>query len=327
VLEADVEIDRREFTVAVTLTVAPGERLALFGPSGSGKTTTLETIAGLVAPRRGRVALAGRELTQTWAPRRHVPPWRRGVGLLRQDPGLFPHLTVAQNLRYGAGPRPDAQRLAGIADRLGIGGLLDDWPRAVSGGQAHRVALGRLLLAHCDALLLDEPYTGLDAGLRRDLTELVRSVVAERKVPAILVAHELAQAQAFADRLAVLDLGHILQCGPPDEVVRWPASRRVAELVGYQGFVPRPGGTLAGVHPERVAVGADSGRGLVLTGRITAARPAGAGWEAEFGGPGGAMIRFFLPDRPETGGELAITLLDPPLFGADGAELPHQVRA
>ena len=112
-LEADVEIDRREFTVAVTLTVAPGERLALFGPSGSGKTTTLETIAGLVAPGRGRVALAGRVLTQSWAPRHHVPPWRRRVGLLRQDPGLFPHLTVAQNLRYGAGPRADAQRPGG----------------------------------------------------------------------------------------------------------------------------------------------------------------------------------------------------------------------
>jgi len=85
--------------------------------------------------------------------------------------------------------------------------------------------------------------------------------------------------------------------------------------------------TVAGVHPERVAVGADPGRGLVLTGRITAARPAGAGWEAEFGAPGGTMIRFFLPDRPETGSEMAITLLDPPLFGADGAALPHQVRA
>ena len=111
-LEADVEIDRREFTVAVKLAVAPGERLALFGPSGSGKTTTLEAIAGLVAPRRGRVSLAGEVLTQTWAPRHAVPPWRRGVGLLRQDPGLFPHLTIAQNLRYAAGPRPDGEHLA-----------------------------------------------------------------------------------------------------------------------------------------------------------------------------------------------------------------------
>ena len=328
-LEADVEIDRREFTIAVTLAVAPGERLALFGPSGSGKTTTLETIAGLVAPRRGRVALAGRVLTQTWAPRHAVPPWRRGIGLLRQDPGLFPHLSIAQNLRYGAGPQPDGEHLTRVATQLGIGGLLGSWPQEVSGGQAHRVALGRLLLARCDALLLDEPYTGLDAGLRRDLTDLVRSVVTDREVPGVLVAHELAQAQAFADRLAVLDRGHILQCGPPDEVVRRPASRRVAELVGYQGFVPAgAAGTVAGVHPERVAVGAEPGRGLVLTGRIMTCRPAGASWEAEVRTADGGDMRILLPGRPEDGGgEFAITLLDPPCFGPDGVLLAHQVRA
>ncbi len=311
-LEADVEIDRREFTIAVTLAVAPGERLALFGPSGSGKTTTLETIAGLVAPRRGRVTLAGRVLTQT--PHLAVPPWRRGIGLLRQDPGLFPHLTIKQNLLYGA--HHDGAELARIAAELGIGGLLADWPRQVSGGQAHRVALGRLLLARCDALLLDEPYTGLDAGLRRDLTDLVRAIVAERKVPAVLVAHELAQAQAFADRLAVLDRGRVLQSGPPDEVVRRPVSRRVAELVGYQGFVP-VGDCLAGVHPERVTPGADPGRGVVLTGRVLACRPAGASWEAEIA-VADATIRILLPERPAgTGDELVMTLLDPPCFGPD----------
>ena len=109
-LDADVEVDRREFTVAVALRVAPGERLALFGPSGAGKTTVLEVIAGLVPPRRGRVVLGGRVLTQTSAPRRAVPPWQRRVGLLRQDPGLFPHLTVRQNLEYGAGPHGGAPR-------------------------------------------------------------------------------------------------------------------------------------------------------------------------------------------------------------------------
>ncbi len=331
-LEADVEIDRREFTVAVTLAVAPGERLALFGPSGSGKTTTLETIAGLVAPRRGRVALAGRVLTQTWAPRRAVPPWRRGIGLLRQDPGLFPHLTVAQNLRYGAGPRPDDAAMLRIAAELGVDRLAGEWPRQLSGGQAHRVALGRLLLARCDALLLDEPYTGLDAGLRRALTDLVRSVAADREVPSVLVAHELAQAQAFADRLAVLDRGRILQSGPPDEVVLRPVSRRVAELVGYQGFVPvgggghAPAGAVAAVHPERVAPGAQPGRGVVLAGRVLACRPAGAGWEAEIQA-GGGSIRCRLADRPaHDGGELVITLLDPPCFGPDGALLPRTDR-
>jgi ABC-type sulfate/molybdate transport systems ATPase subunit len=330
VLEAEVETDRREFTVVVALSIAAGERLALFGPSGSGKTTTLETIAGLVAPRVGRITLAGRVLTQT--PQLAVPPWRRGIGLLRQDPGLFPHLTVGQNLRYGAGPRPDREQVGRIAAQLGIGGLLEHWPGEVSGGQAHRVALGRLLLARCDALLLDEPYTGLDAGLRRDLTDLVRAAVAERAVPAILVAHELAQAQAFADRLAVIDRGRILQSGPPDEVVRRPASRRVAELIGYQGFVPVDGygpGALAGVHPERVLAGSVPGRGPVLTGRVTGSRPAGAGWETELT-VAGATVRCLLPERPASdGAELVVTLLDPPLFGPDGTLLPRpdQVRA
>ncbi|HEV3295779.1 MAG TPA: ABC transporter ATP-binding protein, partial [Streptosporangiaceae bacterium] len=232
-LEAEVEVDRREFTLAVNLRVAPGERLALFGPSGAGKTTALEVIAGLVPPRRGRVVLGGRVLTQTAPPRRAVPPWQRRVGLLRQDPALFPHLTVRQNLEYGTGPRPDQGRTERLAASLGIDGLLAARPAALSGGQAHRAALGRLLLARCEALLLDEPYTGLDTGLRRVLTDLVRSLAADRDIPIVLVAHELAEAQAFADRIAVLDAGRLLQDGAADTVVRRPASRRVAELVGY----------------------------------------------------------------------------------------------
>ena len=237
-LEADVEVDRREFTVRAAIRVAPGERLALFGPSGAGKTTLLEAIAGLVPPRRGMVALDGRELTRTQRPAVSVPAWRRQVGLLRQDPGLFPHLSVRDNLAYGRGVDPAGSELAELASALGIGELLQAMPVRLSGGQQHRVALGRLLLAHCRALLLDEPYSGLDAALRRSLTALVVAMVSERGVPAVLVAHELADAQAFAHRMAVLDRGEVLQAGAPDEIVRRPASRRVAELVGYLGFVP-----------------------------------------------------------------------------------------
>jgi molybdate transport system ATP-binding protein len=329
VLEADVEVDRRDFTVAVALRVAPGERLALFGPSGAGKTTALEMIAGLVPPRRGQVVLGGRVLTRTSAPRVAVPPWRRRVGLLRQNPGLFPHLTVRQNLEYGAGRAPDPARTVRLAADLGIEGLLADRPARLSGGQAHRVALGRLLLARCDALLLDEPYTGLDTSLRRALTELVRSLAADAGVPVVLVAHELTEAQAFADRLAVLDAGRLLQDGGAGEVVRRPASRRVAELVGYLSFVPIAtggDGAVAGVHPERVVPGAHPERGLVLSGQVRALHPAGAGWEAGLAA-GPEVVWCQLAEAP--GREATVTVLDPPCFGQDGMFQPWsaQVRA
>ena len=226
VLNADVEVDRRDFTVRATLAVADGERVALFGPSGAGKTTVLEAVAGLVGLRRGVVELGGRVLTAAGAGAGQVavPPWRRRVGLLRQDPGLFPHLSVQANLTYAKSAAPDAAELAAIAAQLGIEGLLPAMPARLSGGQQHRVALGRLLLAHCDALLLDEPFASLDAALRRTLTALVKDLAAQRSVPALLVTHQLSDAQAFADRLAVMDQGEVLQVAAPDELVLAPAS-------------------------------------------------------------------------------------------------------
>jgi len=335
VLEADVEVDRREFTLRAAIRVAPGERLALFGPSGAGKTTLLEVIAGLVPPRRGRVVLAGRVLTSTDPPRRAVPSWQRRVGLLRQDPGIFPHLSVRANLAYAPAADPGGAELAELAGQFGLSGLLAAMPARLSGGQAHRVALGRLLLARCDALLLDEPYTGLDASLRRSLTGLVSGLVTDRQIPSVLVAHELADAQAFADRLAVIDQGVLLQDGPPAEVVLRPASRRVAELVGYLGFVPvrRPGAVrpdggdlVAGIHPERVTAGAHPDRGVVLTGIIVGGRPSGAVWEADLL-IGTAEVTCRLPDRPaRADGDLVVTALDPPCFGADGAAVPEPGR-
>jgi molybdate transport system ATP-binding protein len=337
VLEADVEVDRREFTLRAAIAVEPGERLALFGPSGAGKTTLLETIAGLVQPRRGLVRLDSRVLTRTARPRVAVPPWQRQVGLLRQDPGLFPHLTVHANLGYARQVDPAGAELDELAGALGIGDLLAAMPARLSGGQQHRVALGRLLLARRGALLLDEPYSGLDAVLRRTLTSLVVRLVTERRVPAVLVAHELADAQAFANRMAVLDVGTVLQVGEPDEVVLRPASRRVAELVGYLGFVPvrrEPGAAgagrsailaesagadwQAGVHPDRVVAGALPDRGLVLAGPVIASRPAGAGWEADMMA-GGTIVTCRLADRPAGAGrELVVTAIDPPCFGRDG---------
>jgi ABC-type sugar transport system ATPase subunit len=328
VLNADVEVDRRDFTVRATLAVADGERVALFGPSGAGKTTVLEAVAGLVGLRRGVVELGGRVLTAagtgSGAGQVAVPPWRRRVGLLRQDPGLFPHLSVQANLTYAKSAAPTAAELAAIAGQLGIEELLPAMPARLSGGQQHRVALGRLLLARCDALLLDEPFASLDAALRRTLTALVKDLAAQRSVPTLLVTHQLSDAQAFADRLAVMDQGEVLQVSAPDELVLAPASRRVAELVGYLGFVPaaQPG-LVAGVHPDRVAAGADPARGLVVTGTVAGARPSGAGWEADLRA-GDAAFTCRLPGPP-AGEQVTVTVLDPPYFGPGGQRIESDV--
>ena len=333
-LEADVELDRREFRLAAAFTVAAGQRLALFGPSGAGKTTILEVVAGLLEPASGTRDAGRPGADPDRAPRRQVPPWQRRVGLLRQDPALFPHLSVRQNLAYAARARPGPaaagpDEITRIAERLGLGGLLDDRPARLSGGQAHRVALGRLLASRCDALLLDEPYTGLDASLRRDLSDLVRELVAARQVPSVLVAHELEAAQAFADQMAVLDHGQIRQTGTPAEVVAAPVARRVAELVGYRSFVPLAGaaeGVVAGVHPDRVVAGRHPGRGVVLAGPVRSCRPSGAGWEATIE-TAGTLVPAQLRELPGDGPDLAFTVLDPPCFGPDGLRVsrPEEV--
>jgi ABC-type sulfate/molybdate transport systems ATPase subunit len=357
VLDVDIEVDRREFTVAARFRAGPGERLALFGMSGAGKTTVLEAIAGLVGVRRGHVVVAGRTLTST-EPAVAVPVWRRRVGLLRQDPALFPHLSVRENLLYAPGAGSRTAELADLAGRLGLAGLLDARPAALSGGQAHRAALARLLLAHCDTLLLDEPYTGLDAATGRQLTMVLRELVAARGIPAVLVAHELAEAQAFADRIAVIDRGRIIQVAAPHEIVLHPAVRRVAELVGYHGFVPVTpesseavgsvavggaavggaagdgeaggrGGAVVGVHPGRVQPGAHPGLGVVLRGKVRTWRPLGAGWEADMEVGGATVGGHFAEQVAAEGESLTFTAVGAPIFGADGRLLAHseEVRA
>ncbi|HEX4213126.1 MAG TPA: ABC transporter ATP-binding protein [Candidatus Dormibacteraeota bacterium] len=319
-LRVAIEVERRRFQVAADFEVAAGERMSLFGPSGSGKTTILETITGLVRPRTGEIRLGDRILLRTAAPAMDLPVWRRRVGLLRQNPALFPHLSVDQNLTYGQGRRR-AQDPEELIRRLELGDLGRARPAQLSGGQAHRVAAARLLLADHDALFLDEPYTGLDRRLARLLTDLIRDTAERRHLPTVMVTHELPEAQAFADTMAVLDEGRVLQRGHASEIVRRPASRRVAELVGYVDFLGLPEGGTLGLHPDRIRPGASPGLGRVLRGTVRRRRPSGAVWEADLevaSSPTATLTCRFDDVPPDPGADCEVTLLDPPRFDRDG---------
>lgn len=334
-LDVDLCVTRREFSVDVSFDVSDGECFALFGPSGSGKTTILEAIAGIEPVRRGAISLGGVTLESTPAhrlPPCSVPVWQRAVALLRQDPALFPHLRVEENITYARGAR-DPERLRLLAARLQLEEVLQARPGEISGGQAHRVALARALAAPHRALLLDEPFSGLDEALRRELIALVRTEVRAGSIPAVLVAHELADAQAFGDRLGVLDRGRLLQIGTPSEVVRRPESRRVAELVGYRAFVTvgvadGAGDRLtAAVHPDRVVLGAHPELGPVLEGRAVAARPAGSGWELDvMVGAVPVPIRTQDP-TVQVGAVVHLSLVDPPLLDREGSAVAPRPTA
>jgi ABC-type Fe3+/spermidine/putrescine transport system ATPase subunit len=301
VLVADFEVARREFSVRIHLQVPPGERLALLGRSGAGKTTTVEALAGLLRLSRGEIRLGERQLSSARHPAADLPPGRRGVGLLRQDPGLFPHLTVLQNIGYVRGADPAAARVAG--ERLGLGALLGARPRGLSGGEAQRVSLARALQTKVDLLCLDEPFNSLDRPLGLELLELLRRELEDSGTSAILVTHQLEEAQAFAQRLAVLHRGAILQVGHPRELVLRPASREVAELVGYRGWLTCGTQTMA-LHPDRVyPVGAEDGG--EISARVVQMVPQGARIELELEAEGRWHGRFRCrSDRSATIGEL-----------------------
>ncbi len=330
-LDLDICVERRDRRVELSLGVAPGQRVALVGPSGAGKTTVLEAVAGLVRLRRGSVALAGRVLAASGPPALDVPVWLRRVGLLRQQVALFPHLSVAENLAYARpGLGTPATRRA-LAERLGITSLLDEHPGALSGGQCQRVGICRLLLADVDALLLDEPFAGLDPDLRRTVSAVTAETVADRQLPAVVVAHELADAQAFGDLLGVVDGGRLLQLGAAHDVVRRPDSRRVAEILGYRAFVgvsPRSGprSAVLGVHPGRVVAGAHPDAGTVLRGTVTQWRAAGARVEVDLDVAGVTVTCELDDPPPDTAVE--VTVLDPPWFSAaDGRALDGRAGA
>jgi molybdate transport system ATP-binding protein len=194
--DIDVTVRRGSAILGATFEAGSGASV-LVGPSGVGKTSVLMMIAGLLRPDRGHVRVGGRTLFDA-AGRIDLPPERRRVGMVFQEARLFPHLNVRRNLLYGA---RRSNRLDEVADTLDIVGLLDRWPRTLSGGEARRVAIGRALLSDPDFLLLDEPLVSLDAGRREDATRAIERVRDELRLPMLIVTHDHAEAERLGDRI------------------------------------------------------------------------------------------------------------------------------
>jgi molybdate transport system ATP-binding protein len=235
----------------VELSVAPGDVLALLGANGAGKSTVLHVISGLVRPDSGTVVAGDRVLTDTSAGI-HVATHDRRVGLLMQDPLLFPHLSVATNVAFGPRNgkrlgRNDSRRLSHQwLGEVGAVELADRMPRQLSGGQAQRVALARALAADPDVLLLDEPMAGLDVGVATAMRQLLRRVLALGGRSALLVTHDLLDVVTLADRVVVLEAGRVVESGPTAAILAAPRSRFGARFAGVNLVSGRlgAGGTL-----------------------------------------------------------------------------------
>jgi iron(III) transport system ATP-binding protein len=221
----------------LNFTIEPGEFFSILGPSGCGKTTTLRLIAGLEQPDQGTIVIGDDVVAggPCW-----VSPERRAVGIVFQDCALFPHLTVAQNVGFGLkGWSRQAMRLrvAELLALVGLEGLDARYPHELSGGQCQRVALARSLAPAPRVMLLDEPFSNLDAGLREELRTETRRILKERGTTTILVTHEQEEAFALSDRVGVLDRGCLQQIDTPEGLYREPATRFVAEFIGQADFL------------------------------------------------------------------------------------------
>ncbi|MFM2421712.1 MAG: hypothetical protein RL291_242 [Pseudomonadota bacterium] len=238
----------------VSLTIQPGEIMALLGPSGCGKTTLLRVVAGFVRQHSGRILVDGRSIDD-------LSPNLRNIGIVFQNYALFPHMSVAENIAYGlkARGRPSAQiqeRVTKLIDVVRLKGMADRLPRQLSGGQQQRVALARVLAVEPSVILLDEPFSALDKSLRLDMQIEIKRLQREFGLTAILVTHDQDEAMSVADRIAVMNKGRIEQCDTPVAVYDRPASLFVS---GFIGSMNQLSGKVVAVDGARASVTLDAG--------------------------------------------------------------------
>ncbi|MDQ1216912.1 ABC transporter ATP-binding protein [Microbacterium arborescens] len=344
-LAARVRVQRPGIAVAADLVAEPGEVVAVMGPSGAGKTTVLEAIAGLVPLDAGSIRVDDDDIA---GPRRRLAPQQRGIVMLRQDPGLFPHLSVRENVAFGLRSRGEpARRARDIAEdwleRVGLAGVDARYPRELSGGQQQRVALARALAARPRVILLDEPFTALDPATAASLRTMLGEQLRAAGTTAVIVSHDALDAAAVADRLVVLEAGRVTQSGSVRDVLRSPATafgaaiagvnRVVGNVVG-QGddavwqagtlSVPRPGadgGPAAALfRPSDVRLeGATAGDGLVRSGAAPSGAVPSEGDRVVWLSP---VVRL----EPTVGG-VRVLVADPPLAVDIPVDLAADIRA
>ena len=221
----------------VSFTVYPGEIFALLGPSGCGKTTTLRIIAGFERADAGSISMAERSLANDSV---YVPPESRGIGFVFQDYALFPHKNVLDNVAFGLRKAPKKtrrERALEVLNMVGMSDLQGRLPHHLSGGEQQRVALARSIIARPKLLLLDEPFSSLDPGLRQTTRDEVRALLKAEGISAVLVTHAQEEALSFAERLAVMKDGTVEQIGTPEVVYRQPETAYVADFLGQTNFV------------------------------------------------------------------------------------------
>jgi len=291
----------------VDLEVRQAEMLTVLGPSGCGKTTVLRLVAGLEQPDAGTIEIAGRRVA---GPGGSVPPERRRVGMVFQDYALFPHLSVADNVAYGIRRDPDrAVRVAELLELVNLPDAGDRMPHELSGGMQQRVAMARALAPRPDIVLLDEPFSNLDAALRTQLRGDLREILRAAGASAILVTHDQDEALTLGDRMAVMVRGRIEQCDPPEIVYGEPATPFVATFVGTGNLVHadcRLGVGMTRLGPVRL-VGASA---RIAGGALAVIRPEHVELEEAADGPAEAGA-WRVVRRRFTGSEILLEVEAP----------------
>lgn len=222
----------------ISFTVNHQEIFAILGPSGCGKTTTLRIIAGFERADEGSIQVKGQTFE---CPYTHISPEKRGIGFVFQDYALFPHLSVLENVKFGLRGLSRGEQLhraLEILETIGMKAFRDRKPQELSGGQQQRVALARALAPRPEMILLDEPFSNLDAVLRESTRKEVRRILKEAKMSAILVTHDQEEALSVADRIGVMEKGKIVQIGTPEDVYYRPKTRFVAQFLGRTNLFP-----------------------------------------------------------------------------------------